>query len=309
MARSRFGWLCTFILAGAVATVAFLPRPAGEESPRPVPEAPAASLTVRVVRVPVADVRAEPYPEAELVTQALYGTEVRVVGRSGVWLKVQIPAQGDYPGYMREAGLNSAGPPFTGGSRAWVVVPKAALRAGPGDGFPTIVTVFMDTRLPLDGEEDAWLRVRLLGGAFGWLPGEAARVVRSETRAFPSAEEVIRAAERLRGVPYLWGGMTAEGIDCSALTYVAFGLQGIVLPRDADVQQFKGPGFPVDRGELRPGDLIFFSGNRQYATHVGIYRGNGTFVHAAPRTGGVAVSALNEPYWDRLYFGARRVLP
>lgn len=324
MRKLPLGWFRAFLLVGAgvflVAAFNLLfPRPAGEKPPPPVllqaGPSPDATPTLRVVRVPVADVRREPHPGAELVTQALYGAEVRVAGRRDEWLRVEVPAQGDYPGYVLEADLAAAGPPPPDGSRfrrapqAWVVESTTSVRSGPGEDFASLVKVHMGSRLTLDGEEGRWLSVRLPGDGAGWLPADAAVVVRPGAPLAPSAEAVIRAAERLRGAPYLWGGMTAEGIDCSALTYIAFGLQGIVLPRDADLQQFNGPGFPVNRFDLRAGDLVFFSGNRQYATHVGIYRGDGTFVHAAPRTGGVAVSALSEPYWDRLYFGARRVLP
>lgn len=307
--RRRFGWHWVFILAGAVSLSVFSPWPAGEGPRRPVSDGRTESSPLRLIRVPVADVRAGPHPEAELVTQTLYGTEVRVVGRRGDWLRVAIPTQGDYSGYVREAELTDPGPAFLVGPQAWVVAPRAPVRPGPDDGFPATLWVFMNTRLPLDGMKGQWLRIRLPGGGIGWLPGEAARVIRPGTSLAPSAKGVISAAERVRGAPYLWGGMTAEGIDCSALTFIAFGLQGIVLPRDADLQQVRAPGFPVERSQLRAGDLVFFSGNRQYATHVGIYRGDGIFIHAAPRTGGVAVSPLSELYWDRLYFGARRVLP
>ncbi len=122
-------------------------------------------------------------------------------------------------------------------------------------------------------------------------------------------ERIVDTALSYEGVPYLYGGINPNGFDCSGLVYRVF-LQsvGVELPRTAREQfAFREP---IDKGKLQPGDLLFFNTTGPLA-HVGIYMGEGKFIHAASDgpTRGVIESALSESYWAKAYAGAGRIVP
>lgn len=122
------------------------------------------------------------------------------------------------------------------------------------------------------------------------------------------ASDLVLAAMNFLGVPYRRGGASADdGFDCSGFTRHIFQLSiGLVLPRRAD-EQAHAPGLsPVPRDELKPGDLVFFNTLKRTFSHVGIYVGDGKFIHA-PRSGArVRVENMRDAYWAKRFTGARR---
>ncbi|MFT3955581.1 MAG: C40 family peptidase [Piscinibacter sp.] len=125
------------------------------------------------------------------------------------------------------------------------------------------------------------------------------------------ASDMVLSAMNFLGVPYRRGGNTAEnGFDCSGFTRHIFEMSlGLVLPRRAD-DQASAPGLiKVKREELKPGDLVFFNTLKRTFSHVGIYIGEGKFIHS-PRTGGeVRVEDMRYAYWSKRFTGARRASP
>lgn len=123
-----------------------------------------------------------------------------------------------------------------------------------------------------------------------------------------AASEMVLTAMNFLGVPYRRGGSSADsGFDCSGFTrYVFEHSLGLILPRRAD-EQARQPGLAqVLRDELKPGDLVFFNTMRRAFSHVGIYVGDGKFIHA-PRTGGeVRIEDMRQAYWSKRFNGARR---
>lgn len=115
---------------------------------------------------------------------------------------------------------------------------------------------------------------------------------------------LINIAMRFGGVPYVWGGETPAGFDCSGFVQYVFRQIGINLPRTADVQYELGR--KVLPTELQPGDLVFFETYEPGASHNGIYVGDGNFI-GANSGAGVAVASLASPYWSSRYLGARRL--
>jgi probable lipoprotein NlpC len=143
------------------------------------------------------------------------------------------------------------------------------------------------------------------GGRDSASPEQKAQAIR-EARL-----RLISAAEKYRGTPYRYAGIDGSGLDCSGLVYISFrDALGVSVPRTttglyAWVEK-------IDRSQIQPGDLLFFkTDNSGNMSHVGIYAGNGRFIHSAsagPSTG-VIVSSLDEKYWSRTYAGAGRALP
>jgi len=122
------------------------------------------------------------------------------------------------------------------------------------------------------------------------------------------ASELVLSAMNFLGVPYRRGGNSAEdGFDCSGFTRHIFEMSlGLVLPRRVDDQASASGLLRVNREELRPGDLVFFNTLKRTFSHVGIYIGDGKFIHA-PRSGSeVRIEDMRQAYWDRRFTGARR---
>lgn len=137
------------------------------------------------------------------------------------------------------------------------------------------------------------------------VPPEVSTAVKLQQNLTGLRAELVNTAMSFIGVPYRWGGTDdAEGFDCSGLTMVSYRLNGLDLPRSS-MQQFDS-GAPLDANQLQPGDLVFFAtrgGAR--VSHVGMYIGEGQFVHA-PRSGQkVRTAQLTDPFYQRTYLGGR----
>jgi cell wall-associated NlpC family hydrolase len=116
---------------------------------------------------------------------------------------------------------------------------------------------------------------------------------------------VLRIAESRIGAPYRYGGAGPDAFDCSGLVAYAYRQVGIAVPRTA-AQQFAA-ATPVERRDLRPGDLVFFRLSGREVSHVGIYAGDDRFVHAPQRGGYVRVASLEDDVFRRGYAGAGRL--
>ncbi len=141
------------------------------------------------------------------------------------------------------------------------------------------------------------------------IPAEAAGPAQAApSRSGNRTQIILDYARTLEGTPYRWAGSQPGGFDCSGFTFHVFGQFGISLPRTSS-DQFK-VGTAVSRAELQPGDLVFFTTYRAGASHVGIYFGNGRFLHASSAAGGVIWSDMNShSYYSSRFLGGRRVIP
>jgi gamma-D-glutamyl-L-lysine dipeptidyl-peptidase len=170
------------------------------------------------------------------------------------------------------------------------------------------------------GEDGDWYKVELPDQRTGFLPRKLAADYEAWKRARqPTAENIERTARRFIGRPYLWGGNSPKGFDCSGFTKTVFYLNGIDLMRDSSQQARQGVAVPLDGdlSQLQKGDLLFFGhragwGRPERVVHVGIYLGDKLFIHSSER---VHISSLdpNSPIRDdnriRTLLRARRVLP
>jgi len=124
-------------------------------------------------------------------------------------------------------------------------------------------------------------------------------------RSAALAMTLTRNAIRFLGVPYVFGGTSSSGFDCSGYVQHVFAMLGYHIPRTADAQYYAGKR--VTGKTIAPGDLVFFQTYTAGPSHVGIYLGNDRFVHASS-SHGVTVSSLHESYWSARYLGAKRLI-
>ena len=238
---------------------------------------------------PIADLRAAPDAASELVDQARAGEALTILGESGAWAYVQ--GEDGYFGWIhRQLVVEDAHP-----VRQLLVARHCApIRREPSESSEVIGEV--DAGVASHAVQAGYVRC-----ANGWLAiADTVPSDRLPQRA-PTPDDIVTTAESFLGAPYLWGGTTARGIDCSGLTQQVYRLNGVGLARDADQQALGGR--PVD--VARPGDLFFFGA--ESVTHTAIATGETTFIHA-PQAGQTVQRGELGPDRSRLR-GIRRYLP
>lgn len=234
-------------------------------------------LEVRDAQAPV---RREPAPDAPLDTEALHGERVMVYDQNGEgWCWGQLGSDG-YVGWMPANALRPPGPPPTHRVAALrtFVFPGRSIKASPVDALS------LGSRVAVKAQQ--WdLSDGLTDLASGFcIPTRHLAPIESKEPDF------VAVAERFVGVPYLWGGKTSLGVDCSGLVQIALTTNGVACPRDSDMQERAlGAALPIDDlAGLRRGDLVFWKG------HVAIVRDKQSIVHANAFHMAVAIEPVGE---------------
>jgi cell wall-associated NlpC family hydrolase len=267
-----------------------------------------------VVLSPVENMYSGPDERRDVVSQALLGQVVEVVEAFDGFLKVQTPDR--YQGWMPRGALrvydDATSPRYA--SRGTVLDVTSLManlyRTPDVTAARPRAQAPLGTRLEVvegpQAPENRWITVRLPVGEWAYVQAGDGRLGDAAApRPRAGEADLVATARRFLGVPYLWGGMSAQGLDCSGLVSQVYAAHGVTLPRDADLQFDDPAAAPVDKAQLRPGDLVFFGKSK--VTHVGMYVGDGRFINATTYTTPmVREDRLDDPHWTELYRGARR---
>ena len=256
-----------------------------------------------IVRLSVCNIRTKPQHSAELATQAILGTPVKILKKSDDWLMIQTPDH--YIGWVDNAGIKSMNEIEREnwmGSRKIVSVNRGGYVRETEDKNSNIISdLVLGSILVNKGHSSDnlhWI-AEFPDGRHGYVE----KVDFMELQDFlefskkTDNHDIIITALQLLGAPYMWGGTSEKAMDCSGFTKTVFFRNGYIIPRDASQQVLVGDKVKLDENlsDLQSGDLIFFGNLRddktERITHVAIYLGNGKIIHAA---GEVKIQSLKK---------------
>jgi cell wall-associated NlpC family hydrolase len=255
------------------------------------------------------------YEKNLVQTQALYGTVVEVLEEQEDWVKVAIPDQASrknergYPGWIPRCQVKENSEYLNARERGiWAVVccPKAQLYKNEKESS---ITLSFLTQLPVLSKDKDWITVATPDGPQRLQASEVIVTDGGPRKGAQTGSRIVETGKKFLGLPYLWGGMSAFGYDCSGFAYSMHRSQGIIIPRDASDQAKQGKLISAD--ELAPGDLLFFAHDEGKGAvhHVGIYAGDGFMIHSPETISSIELiplrgyklekeHALSRRYWE-----------
>ncbi len=277
-----------------------------------LPDPTLAPCSEALVRAPLAPVYRRPTMNSTQLSQYVLGNRLTLISSRGRFWRIR--GEDGYVGWVHRGYLMRGEPDW---ALAWE-------RSEGGDPVVSLGAELHDeadrtfARLPWGARvtQLAGGRILLPDGRSGKLgAGEVVPADRLADRFPARGESVTRTARRWIGAPYLWGGVTPHGTDCSGLVQSVFWIHGVALPRDSDMQA--GVGAEVDPGQgfaaLRPGDTLYFA-ERNRVNHVALSLGGPHIIHASASNGGVDLNDLSgdldfEAHLRKVFSVARRLLP
>jgi gamma-D-glutamyl-L-lysine dipeptidyl-peptidase len=261
-----------------------------------------------VVVKPVVNMYSRPSLQSDVVSQAIYGSNVTHL--KGKWHWVHVKTDDGYTGWVQSSSLlKRQGQPYAAtGSVVQVAQLSANIYLEPDvTKHAPLLTIPWGAHLEAlpdkVGETDRWLKVTLPDNREAFVQkGDV-----SSDFAPLTVDQTITLAKKFLGITYTWGGSSDFGFDCSGFTQMLLRQRGIIMPRDANLQAAWSGVTPVERKDLQPGDLLFFGDRPDQITHTGMYIGNGEFIHDTTHEHpGVQISVLNNQPWTGLLVAARR---
>lgn len=251
-----------------------------------------------------------------MVSQALMGQPVWIekTEKDGYYVRTW----DGYHGWVFDYGIRI----LQDGEKQYASVGPVALITGfivnllesASDDAPTITKLSMGIVLEVAQSDSEWVKLKLPDGSFGYIHSCDAVLKDANAlvaAALPDYEKMIEIGKKLIGVPYVWSGTSAFGIDCSGFVQLLFHMFGITLFRDAHMQAGDFRCVHVEKKDLKPGDLVFFgkgkSPDLQGISHIGIAVDENHFIHSC-RPFGVIIFDYKNPRYSGFYWGARRMI-
>lgn len=288
-----------------------------------LPEAELEGKHHAVVCISVANLRTNPKHAAELATQATMGTPVKVLKKQEKWYLVQTPDH--YIAWVDSGGIalmdGNTMDRWQQGEKLLYTHPYGFAYETPDREGSTVSDLVYGDVLILKSAGKDFFEVEFPDGRSGYIPASEVTKYKEWTATLnPSEENLVQTSKRLLGLPYMWGGTSFKGVDCSGFTKIVYLMNGLVLPRDASQQVHYGELVDTSDGwdNLRPGDLLFFGtpaedDKPERVVHVGMWiGGNQEFIHSA---GKVRINSLNPaaPNYDAFelsrFMRAKRISP
>lgn len=274
----------------------------------------------------VINTRYAPDHDAEMASQAGLGTPLKILKKENGHYFVRTPD--NYLSWTETAGVS---PMNKSEFEHWQTDNKLIYTTLYGQAFSEasessspVSDLVAGNILQVLNESDGFYKIMFPDKRIAFIPVNKAEAFDQwENRPAPDAEQILKTARNFLGIPYLWGGTSVKGMDCSGFTKTSFFLNGIILPRDASQQALVGDKVDIFEGDtvsitkslkdLKAGDLLFFAGNKKTmrVSHTAIYIGNGEFIQAAGliRINSMIKGAKNyDDFQSRTLVGARRML-
>ena len=282
-----------------------------------------------IINLSVANLRTSPRNQAELASQALLGTQVDLLEKKDGYFRIRTPE-----GYISWISTSSITSMTALELQEWKIAKKLIFTADFGHAYvkpdiesPRVSDLAMGNILVATSESNGFMGVRYPDGRQAYIRNEQTQPFDEWLGALdPTPENILGIAKTMMGLPYLWGGTSVKGVDCSGFTKTAFYMNGIVIPRDASQQVLAGQPIDILSNDvldttkalqnLQPADLLFFASGEGRSpdariTHVALYLGDGEFIHAAGtvRINSMLSHAPNyNDFQERTLVAARRYL-
>lgn len=256
--------------------------------------------TMGVVKISVANLRDEPKHSAQLVTQATLGMPLKVYKKQGGWYYIQTPD--GYLGWVDYGGLANMTPDefskWKSAQKLIYLKPFGNSYEKPDDGSQSVTDLVAGDIIELLSEENGFYKVKYPDGREAFIANAEASPYQDWLDSLEmEKEDLVDTSKKLMGLPYLWGGTSPKGVDCSGFTKTVYFLNGVVIPRDASQQVHTGKLVDTTRNfqNLIPGDLLFFGrpatdSTSERVVHVGMWIGDNKFIHSM---GDVHISTLD----------------
>jgi gamma-D-glutamyl-L-lysine dipeptidyl-peptidase len=253
----------------------------------------------------VSNLRSKPAHSSELVSQTTMGTPVKLIEESEGWLRVETPE--GYNGWMDISSLKRFSPEeidlWKGADRYVYNRISGYAFATPNHKGKIVTDLVLDDIFVVEDKKLGYLKILTPDGRSGYVKRGDCISWKDWINKKPDVQSLLAVPRQMVGFPYLWGGTSTKAVDCSGLVKIAYLSQAIVLERDASQQVQTGDSIDFkDMKNLQPCDLLFFGPSPQKIVHVGIYLGNGEFIHAS---GLIRISSI-DPTAQNYYLTAKR---
>lgn len=266
--------------------------------------AESAAGQIGVITGDLVNFRGGPSMDDEILTTLTGGSEISIISVEGEWCSTEVDGQ---QGYVKADYVAVNGIPLVD-PKGIITGDVVNVRSAPSTDSSVVIKLNGGTLVDLIALEDDWYSVSY-NGQTGYIRSDYLNIYVPGSSSGLGAD-IVATAKQYMGTRYSYGGSSPRGFDCSGFTMYIYSQYGYSLPHSATSQWQSSSGTTVARADLQPGDLVFFCdpsrSNGKACSHVGIYIGDGDFIHASSSSG-VRINSLYENYYGGYYVGAKRM--